>query len=89
MVRIFVGGIPPEVDPPELKSRFSPFGLVRHCEYAKPKPQGCPGFSPIRRGFAYLEIEPKDEAAIAKCLTVVSIMVMAITGCKAMARESN
>ena len=71
MVRLFVGGVPPDVEPPELRSRFSPFGEVRLCEYAKPKPEGYPGFPPVRRGFAYIELEPKDEAAISKCLSVV------------------
>ena len=69
MVRLFIGGVPADVEPPELQSRFSPFGMVRLCEYARPK--GIPGFPPIRRGFAHIELQPKDEAAIAKCLSVV------------------
>ncbi|GAX85592.1 hypothetical protein CEUSTIGMA_g13007.t1 [Chlamydomonas eustigma] len=69
MVRLFVGGLPPDIDARELAKRFSPFGVVTACEYAKPKPEGVKEYSTIPRGFAYLNIEPIDDAAIRKCLT--------------------
>ena len=72
MVRLFIGGIPPNVERGELEQRFASFGIVTACDYASPKPQGHADFPAELRGFAYVELEPKDEAAIAKLLTVVS-----------------
>ena len=71
MVRLFVGGIPPNVSSVELEQRFATFGIVLSCKYAAPKPQGSPEFPPIPRGFAHVELEPKDDAAVAKCLSMV------------------
>jgi RNA recognition motif-containing protein len=75
MIRLFVGGLPPDIDEGELAKRFSSFGVVTACEYAKSKPEGVKEFEPICRGFAYLNIEPVNDAAIRKCLTAVSVLL--------------
>ncbi len=70
MVRLYVGGLPTSVDERELAARFTPFGAVIACEFLAPKPQGIADFPPVRRGFAYVELDA-DDGAIKKCLSVV------------------
>lgn len=91
MVRLFVGGLPPDVTEKDLISRFTPFGAVSSCELLPPKAGHLPqvSFQQILasqtaclrknqprsaaldaafRGIAYIDIEPKDAAALQKCL---------------------
>jgi RNA recognition motif-containing protein len=70
MVRLFLGGLPPDVTPAELSARFLPFGVVQDCDLPQPKPRLSlePSAASKPRGFAYLELEPKDNATLQKCL---------------------
>ncbi len=84
MVRLFVGGIPSDVTAAELTQRFTPFGQVAACELvpskdtaAAPQQQEAhqhgaqqqPLFPPCR-GFAYLELQPKDDVSLGRCLSL-------------------
>lgn len=66
MVRLFVGGLPP-VTEEELRARFLPFGEVTHCFIAPPKIYGPDNV--FSRNFGHVELEPKDEAALRKCIS--------------------
>lgn len=77
MVRLFVGGLPPSVHRSELEARFVPFGRVAASELAEPKGLSQASDGPAARGFAYVELEPKDEGAIAKCLSLVRAVLTA------------
>jgi RNA recognition motif. (a.k.a. RRM, RBD, or RNP domain) len=72
MVRIYVGGLAPTVSEEDLKERFKPFGDVKSSEvvWSKAVEDGrlLPGQG---RGFGYVELVPKDEAALHRCLSVV------------------
>lgn len=73
-MRLYVGGLPPDITPRDVEGRFAPFGAVAGVELAPAKgiqldelPRGsC-------RGFAHVDFEPKDVAALARCLSLVSI----------------
>jgi hypothetical protein len=68
MVRLFVAGLPPGCTVDDLKSLFSPFGeiVVSGCRLAPPKvyPDGVV----FNRDFAHVELLPKDDAALRKCI---------------------
>ena len=73
-VRLYVGGLPPEVQQHELSLRFAPFGQVQSVELAQPKELPLPGGATLRlpRGFAHVEIEPKEDSSVQRCLSAVS-----------------
>ena len=72
MVRLFVGGLAEDITSQELSQPFCHFGVVENCEVIPPKEndtfRGCTAHC---RGFGYLDLEPKDEASLRKCLSVV------------------
>jgi hypothetical protein len=72
MVRLFVGGLPPGIAPDDLRQRFAPFGEVTECSIAPPKIYNGDSFP---RDFGHVELQPKDEAALRKCISVYN-------GCK-------
>ena len=45
MVRVYVGGVPPDVSPSELAQRFASFGEVQGCELLPPKAGALPSVS--------------------------------------------
>ena len=72
MVRLFVGGLAEDITSEELSQRFCPFGVVENCEVISPKENDTfRGPTAQCRGFGYLTLEPKDEASLRKCLSVV------------------
>jgi RNA recognition motif-containing protein len=68
-MRLYVGGLPPDVREEELRARFTPFGVVTSCEIMPSKDPQAP--SGVSRGMAYVELTPKDETSIARCLSLV------------------
>jgi hypothetical protein len=72
MVRLFVGGLSEDITSLDLSQRFLPFGVVENCEVLAPKDSDTFRASHAHcRGFGYLDLEPKDEPALRKCLSVV------------------
>lgn len=65
-VRLYVGGLPPDVSEEQLRARFTPFGAVSSCSLAPPKVYGGASFP---RNFGHVELEPKDEAALRRCIS--------------------
>ncbi|GIL66106.1 hypothetical protein Vafri_19715 [Volvox africanus] len=79
VVRLFLGGLPHDISAADLRSRFSPFGKVEAIEIIPPKDQTTTAVAQTSfqtlsgekcRGFAYVELDPKDEASVHKCLSV-------------------
>lgn len=74
-VRLFVGGLPNGVTAADLTARFTPFGSVAAIEVVAAKPH-----DPLRpadavaggcsRGFAYVELRPKDAVSVHRCLSL-------------------
>lgn len=67
--RIYIGGLTPDIKDADVLARFKPFGKVASCEIVRGKdhtgdPAAC-------RGFAYVTIVPKDEAALARVFSLV------------------
>jgi RNA recognition motif-containing protein len=69
MQRIYVGGLTATVSEADVKGRFQPFGDVIACELAKSKV----GDPSLCRGFAYVNFIPKDQAALSRVFSLVSI----------------
>ena len=67
MVRLYVGGLPAGITEEELRQRFLPFGEVTDCRIAPPKVYA--GEASFPRNFGHVELQPKDEAALRKCLS--------------------
>jgi RNA recognition motif-containing protein len=79
-MRIFVGGLPPDITAADVAARFAPFGTVTACDIAPEKQAGTatatskakrPPPPPPCRGFAHITFEPRDAAALARCLSLV------------------
>jgi RNA recognition motif-containing protein len=67
--RLYVGGLPPDISAADVIGRFTTFGNVSSCELVPSKGlQGAPGTC---RGFAYVDLQPKDDHAVARCLSLV------------------
>lgn len=68
------------VEQDELARRFQPFGSVGSVQFAVPKcfapRRGESDDVPEPRGFAYVELEPKDASALHKCLSLVRVLVV-------------
>ncbi len=80
MVRLYVGGLSAEITSHDLSQRFQSFGEVANCEVMPPKDNDT--FRPPTaqcRGFGFLDLEPKDESSLRKCLSVVSCYSSRIT----------
>jgi hypothetical protein len=72
MVRLYVGGLPPDVSAEQLAQRFAPFGRVEGADLALPQAAGAGAApQPGCRGFGYVELEPQDDAALRRCLSTV------------------
>lgn len=77
VVRLYVGGLPADTTADLLAQRFKPFGDVLGCEIVTEKPgwipkQPVPAGQPAGcRGFAYLNLQPKDDTSVARCLSLV------------------
>ena len=70
MVRLYVGGLPPDVTTEAVRQRFAPFGAVLACELAPARSYHCDGeVAVFHRGFAHVELEPADGAALQRCLS--------------------
>lgn len=81
-VRLYVGGLPLHVEEKDLAARFQPFGNVLSIELLPLKKGRLPNVSPQEllqasrqlpaegcfRGIAYVDLEPKDTAALQKCI---------------------
>ncbi|GIM07483.1 hypothetical protein Vretimale_11605 [Volvox reticuliferus] len=80
VVRLFLGGLPHDISAADLRSRFNPFGKVESIDIIPPKDNQITTAAvptstqtsngPTCRGFAYIELDPKDEVSIHKCLSV-------------------
>jgi hypothetical protein len=67
--RLYVGGLPPDISAADVIGRFTTFGSVSSCELVPSKGlQGAPGTC---RGFAYVDLQPKDDHSVARCLSLV------------------
>ncbi|KAL6763274.1 hypothetical protein V8C86DRAFT_2497934 [Haematococcus lacustris] len=72
-VKLFVGGLPPDIDEADLAQRFLTFGepasvLIPSTSVntLQPNPQA----NKISRGFAYVTLTPKDTASVGRCLSL-------------------
>ncbi len=79
MVRLYVGGLPADIKQPELTARFTPFGQVAGCEVVPAK--GLDATPGCCRGFAYVDLTPKDEQALSRCLSLVRSRQPGGVGC--------
>ena len=72
-VRLYVGGLPHDVTSEQLAQRFQPFGSVGVVQLVPDKSGTVPAGSPLEpcRGFAYVQLAPKDETALHRCLSMV------------------
>jgi len=71
-VRIFVGGLPPDVTKADLCQRFTSFGNVEDCQlapakiyttlHANSKPEH------FSRNFGYVTLVPKDEKSVSRAV---------------------
>lgn len=68
-MRLYVGGLPPDITPADVAGRFATFGSVAAVELAPSK--GLDAAPGACRGFAHVNFEPKDGAALARCLSLV------------------
>ncbi len=71
--RLFVGGIPQDVTPEQIAQRFKSFGTVQSVDLA-PEKEGSVTAGPLVRscrGFAYVQLIPKDAAALHRCISMV------------------
>lgn len=76
MVRLYVGGLPQDIKKEDVAARFVSFGTVGACELSLPKNIEPAGRSTATcRGFAYVELQPKDEVSLARCLSLVRMLL--------------
>ena len=66
-VRLYVGGLPPNISSKQVASRFASFGSTSAVELVPSKQHGEVGC----RGFAYLEFIPNDDQSLHRCLSLV------------------
>lgn len=71
-IRLYVGGLPPDIQEKDVIGRFTSFGAVSSCELSQPKNVDPAAPPPTCRGFAYVEMIPKDETSLGRCLSLVS-----------------
>ena len=66
-VRLYVGGLPPNISSKQVASRFASFGSTSAVELVPSKHHeeaGC-------RGFAYVDFVPNDDQSLHRCLSLV------------------
>jgi hypothetical protein len=68
--RIYIGGLTADISQSDVAGRFTPFGEVLSVEVIKAKAVGADPDS--CRGFAYVTLSPKDDASMARMLSLVS-----------------
>jgi hypothetical protein len=73
--RIYIGGLTPDISQDDVSGRFRPFGQVLSCEIIRAKGQEADSSS--CRGFAYVTLQPKDEASLARMLSLVRCVCLA------------
>jgi len=69
-MRLYVGGLPTDITARDVEGRFASFGSVAGCEVVPAK--GLDAADGACRGFAYVDFTPKDDASLARCLSLVS-----------------
>ena len=69
-VRLFVGGLPPGQET-ALTARFAPFGRVAGVTVPDGKDMG--DGATLRRGFAFVDLDPSDDRSLARCLATVRV----------------
>ena len=72
MVRLFVGGLTQGITVEQLSGRFTPFGAVSACDLIPNKALAFGDDSAASKGFAYVDLDPKDEQQLDRCLSLVS-----------------
>lgn len=68
-IRLYVGGLPADINAKQLAGRFASFGALSAVELVPRKSalaDGC-------RGFAYVDFTPKDDQALHRCLSLVRL----------------
>lgn len=73
--RLFVGGLPHDIRPEQIAQRFQSFGTVQSVELV-PEKEGSVHAGPTLkqcRGFAFVQLNPKDDAALHRCISMVCI----------------
>lgn len=74
MTRLYVGGLPADISTADIAQRFKPFGNVVSCELIPAKEiEAGSHLQGVCRGFAYVQLEENDDAALRRCLSLVSI----------------
>jgi hypothetical protein len=68
--RIYIGGLTADISQKDVVGRFTPFGEVVSVEVIKAKAVGAD--PDTCRGFAYVTLNPKDDASMARMLSLVS-----------------
>lgn len=73
-VRLYVGGLPHDIRPEQLAQRFQPFGAVHAVELIPEKAGDVSGTHPLKpcRGFAYVQLVPKDDTSLRRCVSMVT-----------------
>ena len=84
-VRLYVGGLAPDATPADVAGRFAPFGRVAACE-AVPAKEG--DGDAVCRGFAYVTLEPKDGAALGRCLSLVSDYLLLVAAARPLEKRA-
>ncbi len=72
-LRLYVGGLQEHLKADQLAEAFRSFGVVSQVDIVPFKQLEHGSVDPGRcRGFAYLNLEPKDDGALSRCLSLVS-----------------
>ena len=73
-VRLWLSGLPGTVSSSQVGQRFESFGKVESVELIPEKNGTMSASSPLQpcRGFAYVQLSPKDEASLRRCISMVS-----------------
>ena len=73
--RLFVGGLPHDITPEQIAQRFQSFGSVQSVELV-PEKEGSVHAGPTLkqcRGFAFVQLRPKDDAVLHRCMSMVRL----------------
>ena len=74
--RLYVGGLPGDVSETDIANRFTSFGKVVSCELVPSK--GLNAVDGTCRGFAYVDLELNDSHALARCVSLVRVELLAV-----------
>ena len=72
-MRLYVGGLPNTVSCSQISQRFESFGEVHGVELVPEKEGTVRASQPLQpcRGFAYVQLNPSDEASLRRCISMV------------------